>query len=144
MEETSLPKPSSMEELLYFTRRTIKDGRTVAWVFKVDCPECGDGVLQKPRKDDGGVKTRSPYWNCSNCDYETKDDVDEGLDVNIHYICPHCGFEGDAQTEYERRTYYGEDAIVFQCRDCYQEIPISKKIKRYDELKTKKNPSPPE
>ena len=145
MEETTLKQPQSMDELMYFSRRTVMDGRVVAWVFKPQCPECGDDRLEKPTNPKTGKKkTRSSKFVCETCGYEEKKKkTEERATVNIHYICPHCEHEGDTTTKYDRRTYLGKKAFVFKCDECWQEIPITKRVKRLDRLKTKKNPKPP-
>jgi hypothetical protein len=46
-----LKKPSSVEECVYFTNRTIVvSGRAMAWVFKKQCPKCKKGVMGKPQR----------------------------------------------------------------------------------------------
>ena len=145
MEETTLPQPESMDDLMYFTRRTVFDGRVVAWVFKPECPACGEAQMRKPRNKDGKPKTRSKTYVCPACEHEEKkSDVKANATVNVHYICPHCEHEGDATTDYKRRTYMGKKSFVFQCAECWQEIPITKRVKQPKKLKTKKNPKPPE
>ncbi len=37
----ALRQPESMDEVIYFTRRVIGNGKAVAWVYRKDCPECG-------------------------------------------------------------------------------------------------------
>lgn len=143
--ETTLEQPQSMDELVYFTRRTVFDGRAIAWVFKKPCPECGEARMEKPiNPKTGKKKTRAKTYECPECGYSEKSKKYEaGLEVNVHYICPHCQHEGDAVTDYDRRTYMGEKSFVFKCEECWQEIPITKKVKKPKKLKTKKNPKPP-
>ena len=42
----ALKKPQSVEECVYFTNRTIDTGRTMAWVFRKECPTCKKGNLR--------------------------------------------------------------------------------------------------
>ena len=45
----SLEMPDSMGECLYFSRRSLGEtGQAVAWVKKIDCPECGKAKMGKP------------------------------------------------------------------------------------------------
>ena len=51
----ALKKPGSAEECVYFTNRTIGDGRAMAWVFRKECPKC-KGIMGKPQKKNGKLK----------------------------------------------------------------------------------------
>jgi hypothetical protein len=126
----TLKKPQSMDECVYFTNRTIDNGRAMAWVFKKSCPKCKDGFLAKPIKKDGKPDKKSDHFDCLKCGYsEMNEDVEKDLVVNVDYKCPYCENEGEAQTEYARKTFQGVKAFVFSCSKCSQNIGITKKLK---------------
>lgn len=122
-------EPESMDDLIYFTRRTIGDGKIRAWVYKVDCPKCGKAKMGKP-VEKGKVKIRAKEYVCPECGYsEPKDEHEQRLVMEIIYTCPYCGKSGEATTIYKRRTFEGVPAYVFECRDCNKKIGITKKMK---------------
>lgn len=125
-----LKKPESMEECVYFTRRSLGDkGRVMAWVFKKTCDKCGEALMGKP-VEKGKVKIRAKEYVCPNCgNNEEKLEHEKKLEVSIDYTCPHCENEGEATTEYKRKTFKGVKAFVFNCEDCQEKIGISKKLK---------------
>ncbi|MCK5282542.1 MAG: hypothetical protein KAK00_03985 [Nanoarchaeota archaeon] len=124
--------PNSMDECLYFTRRSLdNDGKAVAWVLKPDCPKCGKDKIGKPvNPKTGNAKIRAKEYVCPACGYTVpKDEFEPTITMNIQYKCPHCGNEGDATTPYTRKKFHGVDAYVFQCGKCNEKIPITKKMK---------------
>ncbi|MAG91084.1 hypothetical protein CMO83_00235 [Candidatus Woesearchaeota archaeon] len=126
----ALKKPNSMEECVYFTNRTIDSGRAMAWVFKKSCPKCKEGLLCKPAKKDGKPDKKADHFDCNKCGHsESNEDVEKDLIVNVDYKCPYCGNEGEAQTEYIRKSFKGAKAFVFACGKCSQKIGITKKLK---------------
>src|SRR3989338_8652813 len=46
--------PNSVDEVVYFTRRTIGEGKVVAWVYKQKCPKCGKAMMGKPKDSNTG------------------------------------------------------------------------------------------
>ncbi|MCX6707400.1 MAG: hypothetical protein NT001_04650 [Candidatus Woesearchaeota archaeon] len=59
----ALKEPQSMDECIYFTRRTTHEGkgRIMAWARKMDCPKCRKAKMGKP-VEDGSVKiATTPY-----------------------------------------------------------------------------------
>ncbi len=132
--------PESMEECIYFTKRTVgEEGKATAWVFKEKCPECGKGLMGKPR-DKGKVKLRAKEYVCPECDYTVeKDEYEETLTANIIYTCPHCGFEGETQIPFKRKRIQlvneetgkkkAADALRFSCEKCKENIDVTKKMK---------------
>jgi|TARA_B100002003_G_C13977095_1_gene472642 predicted RNA-binding Zn-ribbon protein involved in translation (DUF1610 family) len=127
----AIKKPESMEECIYFTNRSLgEEGRATAWVYRKKCPKC-DGVLGKPIRKTGAVDKKADHYECPKCKYqESNEDVEKGLSVEIDYKCPHCGNEGEATTEYERKSFQGVKAYVFECGKCNEKIGITKKLKK--------------
>ncbi|MAG08031.1 hypothetical protein CMO89_01020 [Candidatus Woesearchaeota archaeon] len=135
----SLRMPESMEECIYFTKRTIDDGRVTAWVFKENCSKCGKALMGKPIEK-GKVKIRAKEYVCPECGYTVgKEEYEETLTANISYTCPHCSFEGEIQVPFKRKKIQlvneetGKkkvvDALRFQCEKCGEDIDITKKMK---------------
>ena len=126
----ALKQPESMDECVYFTRRTIGKGNVMAWIFKEKCPKCGKAMMGKP-VEKGKVKIRAKEYVCPACNYTVpKQEYEETLTVNVAYTCPHCSNKGETQTPFKRKTFEGAKAIVFQCEKCKQKIPITKKMKK--------------
>lgn len=125
-----IKKPSSMEECVYFTNRTIGSGRAMAWVFRKQCPKCGKGAMGKPQKKDGKIDKKAEYYVCYSCGYqELNEQVESSLTLNIEYKCPHCGNEGKTTTEYRRKSFEGVQSYVFECQKCNKKIGLTKKLK---------------
>jgi predicted RNA-binding Zn-ribbon protein involved in translation (DUF1610 family) len=124
-------EPESMDEVIYFTNRTIdNDGKIKAWVYKADCPKCGKAKMGKP-VEKGKVKIRAKEYVCPECGYtEEKKEHEDKLTVEIKYTCPYCGDEGEATTEYIRKTFEGVPSHVFECVACGKKIGITKKMKK--------------
>lgn len=128
--------PESMDECFYFTRRTLdNNGKIVAWVFKPDCPKCGKAKMCKPiDSKTGEVKIRAKEYVCSACKYTVlKDELEPTLDINIQYMCPHCGNSGEATAPYKKKKFQGVDAYIFECQGCHKTIPLTKKMKELKE-----------
>ena len=118
-----------MEELVYWTSRSMGDGKIKAWVTKEQCPECGKALMGKP-KDKGKVKIRAKYYECPECHHKVdKPEYEETLTMNIIYTCSHCKHSGEAQVPFIRKKYKGVVAVVFQCESCNEKIPVTKKMK---------------
>lgn len=130
-DKMSFEMPSSMDECLYFTRRSLdNNGKIIAWVEREDCPECGKAKMGKPKKSDGGVKIRATVYECPECNYTVpKQEYEETCTVKVIYTCPYCNHEGEAMTPYKRKKLNGVDCYVFECEECKQKIGISKKMK---------------
>lgn len=122
--------PNSTEECLYFTRRDLGDnGSVIAWVLKKKCPKCQKALMGKP-VEKGKVKIRAKEYVCPECGHkEGKAEHEESCMVNVKYKCPHCGFEGEATTEFKRKTFQGIPSYVFECQKCHEKIGITKKMK---------------
>ncbi len=126
----ALKQPDSMDELVYFTRRTLEPkGRLMAWAFKLTCPKCKKELMGKP-VDKGKVKIRATEYVCPGCKYtESKQDHETKLTVCVSYTCSKCSNEGEAEIQYKRKTWQGVPAFVFQCAKCGESIGITKKMK---------------
>lgn len=126
----ALKQPESMEELVYFTNRTIGDGRAKVWVFCKDCPKCGNMMKKPIDPKTGKFKTRADTYVCVACGHtEAKADVEPTLTACASYTCPECKKEGEAEFPFKRKTYKGVKALVFDCEHCGASIPITKKMK---------------
>jgi len=133
----ALQLPDSMEDLIYWTMRKIGDGKVTAWVEKSMCSACGKGLMGKPiNEKTGKVKIRAKEYVCSECGHtEEKKEHEEQLMCNILYVCPFCKHEGETQILFKRKTYMGQKSLVFECEECKEKLPITKKMK---EVKLKK------
>lgn len=129
----ALKEPSSMGECVYFTRRIIGEGgkgRIMAWVYRMDCPKCGKAKMGKPNDESGHKKIRAKIYVCPNCAYtESKEEHEPKLTVEVKYTCPFCGNSGEATTPYQRKSFEGVKAYVFECSKCKKKIGITKKMK---------------
>ena len=125
----ALKVPESMDDLVYFTNRVVGDGKLLAWVYRVDCPKCKKARMGKP-VEKGKVKVRASEYKCPECGYtEEKKEHEDRLTMEIQYTCPYCGHEGEATTEYKRKSFEGVPAYVFACEKCGKKIGITKKMK---------------
>ena len=128
----TLNMPNSMDECIYFTRRTLgENGKIVAWVYKKECPQCHKAKMGKPIGDKGKVAIRAKEYTCPGCGYtEEKQEHEESLMVDVMYTCPECGNLGEATTEYKTKTWEGVKAYVFTCGKCGVKLGITKKMKK--------------
>lgn len=139
-----LSLPNSMDECVYFTRRSLDDGsggfagKAVSWVLKEDCPKCHKAKMGKPRGKDGHVMIRATEYVCphASCAYTVaKKDYEDTLTCNIIYTCPYCKKAGETQVPYVRKTFDGVKAVVFDCQHCKKKLGISKKMKTGKSMK---------
>ena len=132
-------EPESMDECIYYTRRTIGDGSVVAWVFKQDCPSCGKAKMGKP-VEKGKVKIRAKEYVCPECGHTVgKDEYEPSLSADIKYTCPKCKHSGSVSIPFKRKKvalFDPEtdkkkmvDALQIQCEKCSENINITKKMK---------------
>ena len=125
-----LKEPESIDECVYYTRRTIGAGTVRAWVFKQQCPKCKNAVMGKPVDAKGKVKIRAKEYECPSCKYAVeKQAYEESLTCNIHYVCPACSYRGDSQVPYKRKKIDGIPSIQTECAKCHAKINITKKMK---------------
>ncbi len=122
-------EPQSMDDLIYFTRRAIGNGKAMAWVYKKECPKCHKAKMGKP-VEKGHVKIRAKEYKCPECGFtEEKTVHEESLTLEAKYTCPHCGKEGEGTTLYKRKSFEGVPSYVVVCEHCGGKIGISKKMK---------------
>ena len=103
----SIKEPESMEEIIYFTNRTLEGGKgkIKAWVYKKKCPKCGKAKMGKP-VEDGQVKIRAKEYVCPSCGFtEEKVVHEESLNLEAKYICPECGKAGESTALYKRKSF---------------------------------------
>lgn len=132
----ALKQPTSMQDLVYFTNRTIGNGHAKVWIFRKECPECGSS-MGKPKDKKGKVKTRAKEYVCYKCSHqEEKQDYEDSLIANCEYECPECGFKGETQIQYKRKNIDGVKTLRANCEKCNANIDITKKMK---EKKRKKS-----
>ena len=136
-----LKEPESVDECVYFTRRTMGEGKAMAWVFKEKCPKCKKAMMGKPKDEKtGGIKIRAKEYVCPECKYTVeKGEYEDTLTVNVKYTCPHCKHDGEIQVPFKRKkvVMFDEetqkkrsvDAIKFQCQKCGKDILVTKKLK---------------
>jgi len=121
--------PSSMDELVYFTKRSFEEGRVTAWARRAKCPECGDALMGKPVRN-GKLLVRAKEYECPRCGYsESKEEHEAKLFLEAVYTCPSCGEEGSYKGPYKRKKYKGVTSYIVVCEHCNSEIPLTKKMK---------------
>lgn len=129
-----MSEPTSMDKLVYFTRRAIGNGNIMAWVYRKKCPKCGKALMSKPIDKKGTVKIRANEYVCPECGHTVeKKAYEETLTCEIKYACPYCGNEGKTDIPFKRKKYKGVDSLVFKCQKCGKEIAITKKMKKEKE-----------
>lgn len=125
----ALKEPESMDDCIYFTKRTIGYGKAKAWVFKENCPKCKKALMGKP-VEKGKVKIRAKEYVCPNCSNSVeKKAYEESLTCNVQYVCPSCSYRGETQTQYKRKNIHGVPTIQVECDKCHAKINITKKMK---------------
>lgn len=134
----ALKMPESVDECVYFTRRSKPN--VVAWVLREKCPKCKKGTMGKPRDSSGKVKIRAKEYICPDCKFTMeKQAYEDTLTANIQYTCTKCGFSGELQMPFKRKKIklFDEeegkevkaDALVFNCPKCECQIAVTKKMK---------------
>ena len=96
----TLRQPESMDECVYFTRRSLEGGKgsVMMWVFRQTCPKCKKAVMSKPRGSNGKVKTRAKEYVCPSCGNVVElQAYEDSLTANAEYKCPSCRSGGEAQ-----------------------------------------------
>ena len=134
----ALKEPESMDELFYFTRRTLENGGWLrAWVYRPPAPT-GKGLLSKPVDEKTGrPKIRSDvYVDDEGNEYPCKE-IDKTLKVEVKYKSPYTGKEGEALCPFVRKTFQGVKAFVFEDQEG-NKIAITKKMKEPKKKKPKK------
>ena len=128
----ALKKPESADECVYFTQRSLDQGKgsAMVWVFKQACPKCKKAIMGKPRDKKGKVLIRAKEYVCPSCGYTVeKQAYEDSLTANAEYKCPACGSSGEAQVPYKRKNIEGIPTLRFQCAKCKVNIDVTKKMK---------------
>ena len=128
----ALRQPESMDECVYFTRRSLESdkGSIKVWVFKQTCPKCKKAIMGKPRDKNGKVRVRANEYVCPSCGYSVeKKAYEESLTADAEYKCPSCGSSGEAQTLFKRKNIEGIPTLRFQCAKCNANLDVTKKLK---------------
>lgn len=123
--------PENMDELSYFTRRNIDEGKVIAWVERGQCPKCKKGLMAKPKDPKTGkYKIRSKIFVCGNCGYEVdKKEFEDTLFAKVIYTCPHCKKSGEKESPFKRKKIKGIETLRVICDFCGGNIDITKKMK---------------
>ena len=125
-------EPASMEELVYFTNRSLGDkGKVMCWVYRNDCPKCGKAKMGKPKDEKtGNAKIRAKEYVCPECNHTVeKQEYEETLTAEAKYTCPECGKDGEASIQFKRKKVDGVDTLRFSCQHCGANIDVTKKMK---------------
>lgn len=126
----ALQIPDSMDEIVYWTNRSIGNGKVMMWVYKQDCPQCKKAKMTKPADEKGNVKGRAKEYLCSACGYIIDKNVyEESLTANIVYTCPACQYKGEYTGLFKRKNINGVLTFRFQCEKCKANIDVTKKMK---------------
>ena len=138
----SLKEPSSMEELVYFTRRKIEEhGAAVVWAYRQDCPKCKKAKMGKPvDPKTKKVKSRSKEYVCPACNHTVqKEEYEATLTVEAKVTCPHCKKQGECTGPFAKKPVKIFDvesqkkkaakAIKLKCEHCQGDILITQKMK---------------
>jgi DNA-directed RNA polymerase subunit M/transcription elongation factor TFIIS len=136
-----MKEPTSMEECIYFSNRTLGEGKLKAWVFKENCPKCKSALMGKPKDEKTGKpKIRAKEYVCPSCTHTLeKEDYEDTLTINVKYTCPHCSHSGETQQPFKWKNIQrlNEEtgkkqaikSIRFQCEKCKKDIDVTKKMK---------------
>lgn len=133
-------EPKSAEECIYYTKRNDSQGKMTVWVFKEMCPECGKGLMGKPRDPKTKkVKIRSKEYVCPECGHTVeKVQYEDTLTACCKYECL-CGHKDSVKVPFQRRKVRKFDeekqkkvtveALVVICGGCGKKLLVTKKMK---------------
>jgi len=132
----ALEIPESMDELVYFTNRTLGEGKAIVWVERKLCEKCKKGTMGKPRDDKGKVKIRAKEFVCPECGYTVdKDEYEPTLEACCIYTCPECENKGEQTIPFKRKNIDGVPTLRFTCEKCGCNMDVTKKMKEKKEKK---------
>ena len=138
-----LKEPESMDELVYFTNRTLEFedsgvGKAKKRKKKVNCPKCKKGLMGKP-VEKGKVKIRATEYECPECGHRIpKDEYEESLTACAKYVCPFCLKEEEQELPFKRKNINGVKTLRVICKSCDGKIDVTKKMKEPKKKKKKK------
>jgi uncharacterized CHY-type Zn-finger protein len=123
--------PNSVEECVYFTNRTLGEGKAMCWVFKQNCPKCKKSLMGKPKDSKTGkAMIRAKEYVCPSCKYTVeKTEYEETLTASIMYTCPACRNKGEIEAPFKRKSIEGVKTLRVNCQKCKANIDITKKMK---------------
>jgi len=134
-------EPKSMEEVIYFSNRSIDDkGKARVWVYRGKCPDC-KGLMGKPKDSKTGkTKIRSTEYICPDCGHtEEKKEHEESLTADAIYTCPHCEHKGETSVPFIKKKIgrinpgtgkrQSIETLRLKCGKCDGNIDITKKMK---------------
>lgn len=126
----ALHVPNSMEDIVYWTNRSIDKGKVMVWVPKQACSQCKKATMGKPVGDDGSVKIRAKEYVCPSCKYTVeKSAYEESLTAYALYTCPSCLKKGEFSGLFKRKNVEGVLTFRFPCSSCGTTIDVTKKMK---------------
>lgn len=121
--------PESMDELVYWTNRTMDNGKVMVWAKRQKCPKCQKATMGKPAED-GHVKIRAKEYVCPACKYTVeKGAYEDTLTAEAIYTCPSCQFKGEYSGPFKRKNIEGVLTFRFPCGKCKANIDVTKKMK---------------
>ncbi|MFH1316294.1 MAG: hypothetical protein ABII01_02145 [Candidatus Woesearchaeota archaeon] len=127
-------EPESMDELIYYTRRSLGEageGNIVCWVSKEKCPQCKTGLMSKPKDEKTGKpKIRAKEYVCPSCNNTVeKEEYESTLTAKANYKCPECGTEDSGEVPFKRKNIDGVPTLRFVCSKCKANLDVTKKMK---------------
>ncbi len=126
----ALKVPNSMDDLIYWTNRSIDKGKVMVWVPRQSCPKCQKATMGKPVGEEGNVKIRAKEYVCPACKYTVeKIQYEESLTANALYTCPSCQYKGEYVGPFKRKNIEGVLTFRFPCGKCSKNIDVTKKMK---------------
>ncbi|MEM4267948.1 MAG: hypothetical protein QXK37_03880 [Candidatus Woesearchaeota archaeon] len=130
-------EPENMDDLVYYTNRSIGSGSAKVWVYRQPCPKCGKAKMGKP-VENGKVLIKAKEYLCPACGYIVEKMVyEEGLYAQAKYKCPECGFEGECIVPFKRKNINGVLTLRLKCEMCEANIDVTKKMKEPKNPKNK-------
>lgn len=125
----AIVEPESMDDIVYFTNRTIGEGYAKVWVPRQLCPKCKKHKMGKPAEK-GKVKIRAKEYVCPGCQYTVeKQEYESTLIAQGKYTCPSCKKDGEVEAPFKRKNIEGVMTFRFPCQHCQKNIDVTKKMK---------------
>ncbi len=127
----ALELPESMDNLIYWTNRSIDEGKATVWVDKQPCTKCGKAKMGKPvDAKTGKPKIRAKEYVCPNCGFTVeKVEYEDTLEACALYTCPECKHKGECTVPFKRKSVKGVQTLRLNCEKCGANIDVTKKMK---------------